>query len=82
MFYIATDKAVGKDPARPVGPDNPLDHRQPTGTTGPARDLERLAKERKLTNVEVVRETEVSHADVPRAHLADLLRTAGYLDSR
>jgi hypothetical protein len=48
-------------------------------------DLERLAKARMLENVTVVRETRAStlnHTDVPRAHLADLLRGAAYLDDR
>jgi hypothetical protein len=38
-----------------------------------------------LTNVTVVRETRettLNHNDVPRAHLADLLRAAPYLDDR
>jgi hypothetical protein len=85
MFYIFTQKDVGKDPKLPVGPDNPLDHRQPTGTTFPAMELERLANARMLTNVTVVRQTKEStlnHTDVPRAHLADLLRGATYLDDR
>jgi hypothetical protein len=85
MFYIFTEKSVGKDPKLPVGPGNPLDHREPTGTTFPAMELERLAKARKLENVTVVRETRAStlnHTDVPRAHLADLLKAAAYLDDR
>jgi hypothetical protein len=82
MFYIATEKAVGKDPKRPVGPDNPVDHREPTGTTRPATDLNRLAGERKLRNVAVIRETMVRHNEVPLAHLADLLRAAACLDPR
>ncbi len=85
MFYLFTQKDVGKDPRMPVGPDNPLDHREPTGTTFPAMELERLANARMLTNVTVVRETKEStlnHNDVPRVHLADLLRVARYLDDR
>jgi hypothetical protein len=85
MFYIPTQKDVGKDPTRPVGPDNPLDHRAPSGTTAPALELERLAKARGLGNVAVVREagpSAPSHAEVPRAHLADLLKAAPYLDDR
>jgi hypothetical protein len=85
MFYIPTERDVGKDPGRPVGPGNPSDHREPTGTTAPARELERLARARRLGNVAVVRETgasTLSHSEVPRAHLADLLRAASYLDDR
>jgi hypothetical protein len=82
MYYIATHKDVGKDPKRPVGLDNPFDHRQATGTTVPAEDLERVAKERKLGNVTVVRESTVGHTDVPLAHLAELLKAAKYLDDR
>jgi hypothetical protein len=85
MFYIFTEKEVGKDPKQPVGPGNPFDHREPTGTTFPAMELERLAKERMLTNVTVVRETREStlnHNEVPRTHLADLLKAAPYLDDR
>jgi hypothetical protein len=85
MFYIPTEREVGKDPKRPVGPDNPLDQRQPTGTTGPALELGRLARERRLGNVAVVREagpSAPSHAEVPRAHLAELLRAAGCLGDR
>jgi hypothetical protein len=85
MYYIATQKDVGKDPKRPVGPDNPLDHQEPTGTTGPALELERLAKVRGLANVAVARETAastLSHAEVPRAHLAQLLRAAPFLEQR
>ena len=77
MFYIATEKDVGKDPKLPVSPSNPLDHREPAGTTFPARELERLAKAKKLDNVTVVRETKFStlnHNEVPRAHLSDLLK--------
>ncbi len=83
MFYLFTDKAVGKDPGKPVGPDNPLDHREPTGTSRPAMELERLARERKLANVTVVRDskaTTLEHAEVPRAHLAELLKAAAYLE--
>ena len=61
----------------PVGPSNPLEHREPTGTTFPAMALERLAKAQLLANVTVVRETKAStlnHNDVPRTHLADLLK--------
>lgn len=82
MYYIATYKEVGKDPKRPVGPDNPLDHRQPTMTTWPATELERFAKERGIGNVAVVRETKAKHVAVPREHLAELLKAAGYLDKR
>jgi len=85
MFYLFTQKDVGKDPKLPVSPSNPLDHREPTGTTFPAMELERLAKARKLGNVAVVRETKastLSHNEVPRTHLADLLKAAPYLDDR
>jgi hypothetical protein len=85
MFYLFTQKDVGKDPKLPVGPSNPLDHREPTGTTFPAMELERLAKAHKLSNVAVVRETREStssHNEVPRTHLADLLKTAAYLEDR
>jgi hypothetical protein len=80
MFYIATQKNVGKDPKLPVSPTNPFDHREPTNTTGPALELERMAKARMLGNVAVICETKGSHNDVPRAHLAELLKAAGYLD--
>jgi hypothetical protein len=85
MFYIFTDKAVGKNPKLPVGPDNPVDHCQPTGTTFPAMELERLAKAGGISNVKVVRQTKAStldHTEVPRAHLAELLKAATYLDRR
>jgi hypothetical protein len=85
MFYLFTERDVGKDPKQPVGPGNPLDHREPTGTTFPAMELERLAGARMLSNVTVVRETKAStlnHTDVPRAHLADLLKQAPYLEDR
>jgi hypothetical protein len=85
MFYLFTQKDVGKDPKLPVSATNPLDHRQPTGTTLPAMKLERLAKARTLTNVAVVRETKEStldHNEVPRTHLADLLKAAPYLEDR
>jgi hypothetical protein len=85
MFYLFTEKDVGKDPKRPVSPSNPLARREPTGTTFPAMELERLAKTRMLGNVSVVRETKattLNHNDVPRAHLADLLKGAPYLDDR
>jgi hypothetical protein len=85
MFYLFTERAVGKDPTLPVSRSNPLDHREPTGTTGPALELERLAKERMLGNVRVVRgtrETTLSHNDVPHAHLAGLLKAARFLDDR
>ena len=85
MFYLFTEREVGKDSKRPVSPTNPLVCREPTGTTFPAMELQRLAKARKLENVEVVRETEastLSHADVPRMHLARLLKAARYLDDR
>jgi hypothetical protein len=83
MFYRSTEREVGRNPKLPVGPGNPAEHREPTGTTGPAVELERLARERKLGNVSVVREdAKVAHAEVPRAHLADLLKAAAYLDDR
>ncbi len=85
MFYLFTERAVGQDPKRPVSRSNPLDHRVPTGTTSQALELERLAKERKLGNVRVVRgskETTLNHNDVPRTHLANLLKAARYLDDR
>ncbi len=80
MFYIFTQKNVGKDPKLPVGPDNPLDHREPSGTTFPSQELDRMAKARKLNNVTVIRESEARHNDVPVRHLADLLKGAAYLD--
>jgi hypothetical protein len=83
IFYLFTEKEVGNDPKQPVGPGNPADHKVPTGTTGPALDLERLARARKLENVSVIREeAKVTHAEVPRAHLADLLKAATFLDDR
>ncbi len=85
MFYLFTERAVGKNPERPISRSNPLDHRVPTGTTLPALELGRLVKERKLDNVRVVRgskETTLNHNDVPRTHLANLLRAARYLDDR
>jgi hypothetical protein len=85
MFYLHTDKEVGKDPKRPVGPGNPVARRVPTGTTGQALELEGLAAGRKLANVAVVRgtrETTLDHTEVPRAHLAGLLRKASYLEDR
>jgi hypothetical protein len=85
MFYLFTEKEVGKNPKVPVGPDNPADHREPTGTTFPAQELERLAKVQKLGNVRVVRETKettLRHNDVPLTHLAELLKAASYLDDR
>src|ERR1019366_5973061 len=85
MFYIFTQKDVGKDPKLPVSPSNPFDHRTPTGTAFPAMELERLAKAQMLGNVAVVRETKAStlnHNEVPRTHLADLLKAAHYLDDR
>jgi hypothetical protein len=85
MFYLFTEKDVGKDPKLPVSVTNPFDHRVPTGTTFPAMELTRLAQVGKLANVAVVRETKASmirHNDVPRAHLADLLKAALYLDDR
>jgi hypothetical protein len=85
MYYLFTEKAVGKDPKRPVGPDNPLDHREPSGTAGPALDLDRMAKDRSLPNVSVVRDTKATtldHNEVPRTHLAELLKAASYLDDR
>jgi hypothetical protein len=82
MFYIFTEKEVGKDPKLPVSAGNPLDHREPTNTTFPASELERLAKARKLSNVSVIRESKVRHNEVPIAHLAELLKVARYLDNR
>ena len=85
MFYIFTQKEVGKDPKLPVSASNPLDHREPTNTSGPALELERLAKSQMLENVSVFRETKestLSHNEVPRAHLAALLEAARYLDDR
>jgi hypothetical protein len=82
MFYIFTQRDVGKDSKLPVSPSNPLDHREPSNTTGPALELERLAKTRMLGNVAVVRETKAGHNEVPRTHLADLLKAAPYLDDR
>jgi hypothetical protein len=83
MYYLRTEREVGRDPALPVGPNNPADRREPSGTTGPAVELERLARKRKLGNVSVAREDpKVAHAEVPRAHLADLLKAATYLDDR
>src|SRR5262249_3518466 len=85
MFYLFTEKEVGKDPKQPVSPSNPLDHREPTGTTFPAMELERLARARKLGNVTVLRETKettLSHNEVPRTHLAELLKAATYLEDR
>lgn len=83
MFYLSTEREVGRDPTSPVGPGNPAGHRQPTGTTGPAVELGRLARERELGNVAVVRENpKVAHAEVPRARLAELLKAATYLDDR
>ncbi len=58
---------------------------EPTGTTFPAQELERLAKVQMLKNVRVVRETKdttLKHNDVPLTHLADLLKGASYLDDR
>jgi hypothetical protein len=85
MFYIFTERDVGKNPKLPVSPSNPLARRVPTGTTFPATELERLARERKLGNVTVIRQTKattLNHNDVPRAHLAALLKAAPYLDDR
>lgn len=83
MFYLFTEREVGKDRNRPVSATNLAVRREPTGTTGPAMELERLAKTRKLANVEVVREpATLNHADVPRAHLAELLKSARYLEDR
>lgn len=83
MYYLHTERGVGRDAKSPVGPGNPAARREPTGTTGPAVDLDRLARDHKLDNVAVVREDpKVTHAEVPRAHLADLLRAAAYLDDR
>ena len=85
MLYLFTERAVGKNPNLPVSRSNPLDHRVPTGTTPQALELERLAKERNLSYVRVVRgskETTLNHNDVPRTHLANLLKAARYLDDR
>ncbi len=85
MFYLFTEREIGRDPKLPVSPSNPAARREPTGTTLPAMELERLAKERRLANVSVVRETAAStlqHNEVPRAHLAELLRAAAYLEDR
>jgi hypothetical protein len=85
MFYLFTEREVGKNPKLPVGPDNPADHREGTGTTLPAQELERLATAQKLGNVRVVRETKettLRHNDVPLTHLAELLKAAAYLDDR
>jgi hypothetical protein len=85
MYYLFTEKDVGKDPKLPVSASNPFDHRAPTGTTFPAMELERLAKAQKLSNVIVVRETKattLNHNDVPRTHLAELLKAASYLEDR
>jgi hypothetical protein len=102
MFYIFTQKAVGRnprepvgkvgrDPKKPIGPDNPydhdnpFDHYEPTNTTMPAMELDRLATDGKLGNVAVVRESgafTLVHNEVPRAHLATLLNRASYLDDR
>lgn len=85
MFYLFTEKEVGKDPKKPVSAENPADRRVPTGTTFPAQELERLARARELGNVAVVRGTEATtldHAEVPRAFLAGLLKAAAYLDAR
>ena len=85
MFYIFTQKDVGKDAKQPVSASNPLDHREPTGTSFPAMELERLARVRMLSNIVVLRETQattLNHNEVPRTHLADLLKAAPYLDDR
>jgi hypothetical protein len=85
MFYLSTQKDVGKNPKQAVSAGNPLDHREPTGTTAPAQELERLAKARMLRNVSVKLETKattLNHNDVPLAHLAALLKAAAYLDDR
>jgi hypothetical protein len=82
MYYIFTQKDVGKDPTKPIGPSNSFDHKAPSNTTFPATELERLARERMLKNVAVIRETQAGHTDVPRTHLAELLRAATYLDDR
>jgi len=85
MFYLFTEKDVGKDPKLPVSSGNPFDHREPSGTSFPAMELERIATTQKLDNVVVLRETKettLNHNEVPRAHLADLLKKAAYLDNR
>ncbi len=85
MYYLFTEKDVGKNPSMPISSSNPFDRRVPSGTTGPALDLDRLAKAGGLTNVTVIRETKEStldHNEVPRAHLRKLLDAATYLDAR
>ncbi len=85
MYYILTQKEVAKDPKLPVSPTNPLDRREPTGTTFPSMELERLAGAAGLSNVVVWRESKestLSHVAVPRAHLATLLKSTPYLDER
>jgi hypothetical protein len=85
MFYLFTERQVGKNAKLPVSSSNPAVDRVPTGTTGPAMELDRLAKARTLANVAVLRETKattLNHADVPGTHLAELLKKASYLDDR
>ena len=85
MFYLFTQKDVGRNPKLPVSPTNLLDHREPTGTTFPAMELERLAKAPKARQCRGGAQTKastLSHNEVPRAHLADLLKAAAYLDDR
>ena len=86
MYYLFTEKEVGKNPRNyRSAAQNPADHREPTGTTFPAQELERLANVQMLKNVRVVRETKdttLNHNDVPLTHLAELLKAASYLDDR
>lgn len=44
MFYIFTQKDVGKDPKLPVSPTNPFDHKEPSGTSFPAMELDAWPK--------------------------------------
>lgn len=86
QFLLGRAASVdGKNPELPISPGNPLDHRVPARTTLPALELERLAQERKLGNVRVVRgskQTTLNHTDMPRTHFANLLKAARYLDGR
>ena len=43
MFYLFTEREVGKDPKRAVSATNPLVRREPAGTSFPAMELARLA---------------------------------------
>ncbi|CAN5186270.1 hypothetical protein BH11PLA2_BH11PLA2_29680 [soil metagenome] len=82
MYYLYTEKDVGKDPTKPVSATNPADHKAPSGTSFPAMELDRLAKSMKLNNVIVHRDTKASHNEVPKTHLANLLKAAEYLEKR